>query len=113
MTKDHPKLLWQADTTHPDLAEAARKALRQVMDPEIGLSLVELGLVRDLIIESEQAHLKMMMTTPFCPYWPHLLEMARQKAESALKRLTTVEFLMEPWDPTMMEEGAGMSWGLF
>lgn len=113
MSKDHPKLFWQADNTHAELAEAARKALRQVMDPEIGLNVIELGLVRDLEIEDDCAHVEMMMTTPFCPYGPHLLEMARQKVEGALKRPTTVEFSMDMWDPTMMEEGAGADWGLF
>jgi metal-sulfur cluster biosynthetic enzyme len=55
----------------------------------------------------------MILTTPFCPYGPALLEMTRQKAENTLNHPTTIEFGMEMWDPTMMEEGAGADWGLF
>jgi metal-sulfur cluster biosynthetic enzyme len=55
----------------------------------------------------------MMMTTPFCPYAPALLESARSKAESVLNRTTTIEFLMDAWDPSFMEEGVGADWGIF
>ena len=113
MTQEREKLIWQAESTHPDLAESTRDALRQVVDPEIGLSIIELGMVRDLIISDTQAHVSMILTTPFCPYGPALLEMARQKAENALQRPTTIEVGMDMWDPTMMEEGAGADWGLF
>ena len=66
-----------------------------------------------MIIEDEKAHLDMILTTPFCPYGPALLEMARKKAEEALNRPTTIELGMQMWDPTMMEEGAGADWGMF
>ena len=107
------KVVWIAESTHPDLMEALRENLRQVMDPEIGLNVIELGLVRDVVVTDESANVTMVMTTPFCPYAPALLEMSRQKAEEALHRPTTVELSMEMWDPSMMEEGAGAEWGFF
>ena len=107
------KTSWIAETTHPALMEPLRENLRQVMDPEIGLNVIELGLVRDVLVADESAHITMVMTTPFCPYAPALLEMSRQKAEETLQRPTTVEMSMEMWDPSMMEEGAGSEWGLF
>jgi metal-sulfur cluster biosynthetic enzyme len=55
----------------------------------------------------------MIMTTPFCPYAPALLESARSKAESVVNIPTTIEMGMEMWDPTYMEEGTGADWGLF
>jgi len=113
VTNPDQNLTWQADSTHPELAEITRKALREVADPEIGISVIELGLVRDLVIELDSAQLIMIMTSPFCPYAPALLEMARLKAESVLKRDTKVEYLMDMWDPSMMEEGAGANWGLW
>lgn len=113
MTQDPSKVIWQAESTHPELAETVKGALRQVVDPEIGLNIIELGLVRDFLIEGDRAHILMILTTPFCPYGPALLEMARQKAENAVKRPTTIEIGMDMWDPTMMEEGAGSDWGLF
>ena len=113
MTEERQALIWQAESTHPELAKVSKDALREVVDPEIGLNIIELGLIRDVVIEDEKAHLDMILTTPFCPYGPALLEMARQKAEEALKRPTTIELGMQMWDPTMMEEGAGADWGMF
>lgn len=113
MTQEYQKVIWQAESTHPDLAEAVRESLREVVDPEIGLNVIELGLIRDLIIKDDSAHIIMILTTPFCPYGPALLEMARQKAEAVLLLPTTIEIGMDMWDPTMMEEGAGADWGLF
>jgi len=114
MTEDSAtSLFWKADSTNPDQSEQVRDALRQVMDPEIGLSVIELGLVRDLNIEESSQHVKMIMTTPFCPYGPALLESTRSKAEDATGKATTIEMAMDPWDPSMMEEGVGSDWGLF
>ena len=104
---------WKADSTHPHLIEPFTEALRQVMDPEIGLNLIQLGLVRDLAIEDGMATVTMIMTTPFCPYAPALLEMSRQKAEEGLQIPSKVALGMEMWDFSMMEEGAGGDWGLY
>lgn len=113
MSQEREKIVWQAESTHPDLAEKAKTALREVVDPEIGLNVIELGLIRDLIVEDESANIRMIMTTPFCPYAPALLEMTRKKGESALERPTTIELGADMWDPSMMEEGAGAEWGFF
>jgi metal-sulfur cluster biosynthetic enzyme len=83
------------------------------MDPEIGLNIIELGLVRDVRFEEDHAEVTMILTTPFCPYGPAMLEMARKKGEEFLERPTTIEMGMEMWDMSMMEEGAGAEWGLF
>lgn len=107
------KVVWQAESTHPDLVDPLTSALREVIDPEIGLNIIELGLVRDVEIQDGHARITMIMTTPFCPYAPALLEMTRQKAESALNMPTTIEMGTEMWDLSMMEEGAGAEWGLF
>lgn len=107
------KLVWNLDTTHPEIAEALRTELRTVLDPEIGLSVIELGLVRQVTLLELSAELYMIMTTPFCPYAPALLDMTRSKAEKILGQPTTIEFGMEPWDPSMMEDGAAAAWGFF
>ncbi len=112
-TPAHPKVIWTIESTHPELVEPLKEALKNVMDPEIGLSVIDLGLVRDVVITDGIANLNMIMTTPFCPYAPALLEMTRAKAEESLQRPTTVEFNMDPWDPSMMEEDAAKEWGFF
>jgi metal-sulfur cluster biosynthetic enzyme len=107
------KITWTAEGTHPDLVTNLKEALREVIDPEIGLNIIELGLVRDVHIEEDQAKVNMILTTPFCPYGPAMLEMTRQKAESVLERPTYIEMGHEMWEPSMMEEGAGADWGMF
>lgn len=94
-------------------AEIVRDALRQVLDPEIGLSVTELGLLREVQIEDDHTHLVMILTTPFCPYAPQLLEASRQKAQETLGVPTTIEVGAELWDPSMAEDGVLSDWGLF
>lgn len=93
--------------------DGLREALRAVIDPEIGMNVVELGLIRDVEIEPDRGHVTMIMTTPFCPYAPALLEQTRRTSQEYLGVPTTIEMGLEMWDPTMMEEGAADDWGLF
>ena len=88
-------------------------ALRTVMDPEIGMNVVELGLIQQTEIREDRAHIVMIMTTPFCPYAPQLLEQTRRTAQEHLGVSTTIEMGLEMWDPSMMEEGIADEWGLF
>jgi metal-sulfur cluster biosynthetic enzyme len=87
--------------------------LRQVIDPELGMNVIELGLIRDVGFEDDQAHITMILTTPFCPYAPALIQQVKLTAEGSLGMPAEVEMGMEMWDPSMMEEGAGAEWGLF
>lgn len=93
--------------------ESLFEALRSVVDPEIGMNVIELGLVRDVDIQEDRAHLTMIMTTPFCPYAPQLLEQTRRTAQEHLGLPTTIEMGLEMWDPSMMEDGVADDWGLF
>jgi metal-sulfur cluster biosynthetic enzyme len=93
--------------------DGVREALRSVVDPEIGMNVIELGLIRDIQVMDASAHLNMIMTTPFCPYAPQLLEQTRRTAQDFLGVPTTIEMGMEMWDPSMMEDGAASDWGLF
>ncbi len=90
-----------------------REALREVIDPEIGLNVVELGLIRNIHVEEDAVEVTMILTTPFCPYGPAMVESVRKKSYEATNKNTTVEVGMEMWNPEMMEEGAGGDWGLF
>lgn len=107
--------IWEIESTHPEKTEAVEKALREVIDPEIGMNIIELGLIRNVLLDEEkkEAKVTMVMTTPFCPYAPAMLEMARSKVEETLESTTTIEMGMEMWDLSYMEEGAGADWGLF
>ena len=113
MSPIRPRPTWQISTEKPDLATALDEAFRQVIDPELGLNIMELGLVRDIQLKETSAHIVMILTTPFCPYAPALLESTRAKAESTINMPTTIEMGMQIWDPSFMEEGVGADWGLF
>ena len=91
------------------------ESMRSVIDPEIGLNVVELGLVRNLDIdeETDAAKSTMILTTPFCPYGPQIIEQVRMVGNQVMEGGVTVEIGTELWDPSMMEEGAGGDWGLF
>jgi metal-sulfur cluster biosynthetic enzyme len=93
--------------------QALRDALRNVMDPELGMSIVELGLVREINLQPDFTEIKMIMTTPFCPYGPALLEQARRAAEAHLNAPVKITLGMEMWEPSMMEGGPPAEWGLF
>ena len=105
--------VWQIDSTHPELVDSLTESLREVIDPEIGLNIIQLGLIRDVRIEDDSTVVKMILTTPFCPYGPAMLEMTRQKAESALSMPAHIDLGMDMWDFSMMEEGLGGDWGLY
>lgn len=87
--------------------------LRRVVDPELGMNVVELGLIRDVVFGDADANITMILTTPFCPYAPAMINQVKMTAQESLGMPTTVEMGMEMWDPSMMEEGAGADWGLF
>ena len=93
--------------------EHIMEALQAVIDPEIGMNVVDLGLIRHLDLQPDQLHITMILTTPFCPDGPQMLEQTRRAAQEAAGVPTTVEMGLEMWDPSMMAEGAGGDWGLF
>ena len=107
------KPVWDIESTNPELVEPLTNELKKVMDPEIGLNVLELGLVRNVTIINGEGKLLMIMTTPFCPYGPALLETTRQQAEIGLKLPTSITLSYDPWDPSMMDENARLEWGFF
>jgi metal-sulfur cluster biosynthetic enzyme len=113
MLENKNKVEWSVHTTHPNMVDSLIESFRKVIDPEIGLNIIELGLVRDVVVHHDSAEVTMMMTTPFCPYAPAMLETTRRQAEEATKLPTTIEMSMEPWDPSFMEESAARDWGFF
>jgi len=81
-------------------------ALRQVMDPEIGCNIVDLGLIYGLAITGPKVTVQMTLTTPGCP----MSESLTQGAQGALLGIAgveeaAVEFVWDPpWQPAMMTE---------
>ena len=75
-------------------------ALKQVIDPEIGINLVDLGMIKDVEIMEEEIIVKMVLTSPFCPMIDYLVEQVKNKVESvAPGAKVIVSMLNEPWAP--------------
>jgi metal-sulfur cluster biosynthetic enzyme len=81
-------------------------ALRSVVDPELGMDVVELALIRQIIIGSDSSEIKMVLTTPFCPYAGSMVQQIKDQAESVLEHPVKVTLLAERWDP----RDAGLTW---
>ncbi len=81
-----------------------REALREVVDPEINLDVVSLGLIRDIDMDASPVHIKMILTTPFCPFAPWMVDQVRKTASKAVGEEVAVEVLPEQWNPDMMED---------
>ncbi len=84
--------------------ESVREALRGVLDPELHLDVVTLGLIRSVELETSPVQVKMLLTTPFCPYGPWLVQQVKETAEKSAGRDVKVEVLPEQWNPEMMED---------
>jgi serine O-acetyltransferase len=82
------------------MEEQIRDALREVIDPEVGIDIVDLGLLRDVHVTPDgRAEIDMVLTTKGCPLVDYLSQQVRRKAEG-IPGITAVEVrvLDEPWD---------------
>lgn len=95
-----------------------REALKKVVDPEIHIDIVNLGLVYGIERDEEKAHIlfKMGLTSPGCPYVPEL----KANAETVLSQMPDVKSVLveitltPPWDPrTMASDEAKDILGIF
>ena len=81
-------------------------ALRAVVDPEIGMNVVELALIKQIILGTNETEIKMILTTPFCPYAGSMIAQVTEQAESVVEHPVKVTLLAERWDP----RDAGLMW---
>ncbi|HYN88516.1 MAG TPA: metal-sulfur cluster assembly factor [Ardenticatenaceae bacterium] len=91
-----------------------RENLREVVDPEIGLDVIALGLIEEVnfIDEENRVDVKMLLTTPFCPYAPWMVQQVKEKAGfSEPDKTIDVEVLAKAWDPSMMEDPSLLGFG--
>ncbi|HKI65323.1 MAG TPA: metal-sulfur cluster assembly factor [Burkholderiales bacterium] len=103
----------ETDTELP-AEEAVREALRQVEDPEVGMSIVELGLVYRIEVAPQRVHVLMTMTTPACPMGGLITDDARRAVGALLPEGVEVDIELvwePPWTPDMMSESAKQTFG--
>jgi metal-sulfur cluster biosynthetic enzyme len=92
----------------PDV-ELAYELLHEVIDPEVGVNIVDLGLVFGVRIEDEVACVRMTLTTPGCPLQGYMEDSIYQVLTSELPGIgnTEVEIVWDPaWNPDMMTDEA-------
>ena len=93
--------------------EDVQEVLRDVIDPELGLDFVELGLIYDVEIEGGTVKITYTLTTPACPIGPQVSEQIEEYV-SELDGVEQVEPVMTfspPWTPERMSEDAKFARG--
>ncbi len=88
--------------------EKVRKSLKEVIDPELGINIVDLGLVYEVEVEDDRVEILMTLTTPGCPFGSIFDEMVRQEV-GPLEGVNEVEveLTFEPsWTPEEMTDEA-------
>jgi metal-sulfur cluster biosynthetic enzyme len=89
------------------------EALTNVIDPELGLDFVELGLVYEVEVKDEDVHVTFTLTTPACPIGPQVSEQMKEYV-GELEGVADVHPHMTfspPWTPDMMSEDAKFALG--
>ncbi|GAB4324941.1 MAG: metal-sulfur cluster assembly factor [Dehalococcoidia bacterium] len=104
-----------SETTTPT-TEQLREKLREVKDPELDMSIVDLGLVYDIEFEDGEVLITMTLTSPGCPLGPII----RGEAYAKLKEVPGVKDVdvqivwNPPWDPrTMASDDVKMALGIW
>ncbi len=101
-----------AGVTEEDIREAIRN---EVYDPEMGINIVDLGLIYDITVADSKADITMTLTSPGCPVGPELITNIRRSA-SRFDELEDVDVHLvfsPPWHPSMMSEEAKDELGYF
>ncbi|HOU52607.1 MAG TPA: iron-sulfur cluster assembly protein [Myxococcota bacterium] len=101
----------------PAEVDEVRQLVGEVLDPELGYSLADLGLIYGVELDPEghTARIRMSLTSPMCPVGPYLMDAVRHAALLARGvQDATVELVWDPpWDPrTMASEDVKMDLGL-
>ena len=101
--------------------DMVRAALSNVIDPEIGLDIVNLGLIYrvDVLDEGRKVDIDMTLTTPACPAGPQILDQAKREVFALAEVYTQLEevkinLVWTPfWNPSLMSEDARDELGFF
>jgi metal-sulfur cluster biosynthetic enzyme len=93
--------------------EDVYEALEEVIDPELGLDFVSLGLVYDVEIENDEVYVTFTLTTPACPIGPQVSEQMKEFVGD-LPGVSAVhpKMVFDPaWSPEMMTDDAKFALG--
>ncbi|MCL4330398.1 MAG: metal-sulfur cluster assembly factor [Candidatus Thermoplasmatota archaeon] len=95
--------------------EEVLEAMKEVSDPEIGMDVVNLGLIYEVQISGDRVYIKMTMTAPTCPVTPWILSEAQRVVENLSGvEAADVELVWDPpWNPSLMTDEAKEALNMF
>ena len=94
--------------------EEVQTVLRSVIDPEVGMNIVDLGLVYGVNITDSKLQVDLTMTTPACPMSEMILDNAQYALKAVVPEGTEIDLNLvwePPWAPDMMGEHARQHFG--
>lgn len=88
-------------------------ALTNVIDPELGLDFVELGLIYEIAVDGGDVHVAFTLTSPGCPIGPQVEEQIDEFVSEldGVDAVTTSMTFTPPWTPEKMSEDAKFALG--
>jgi metal-sulfur cluster biosynthetic enzyme len=89
------------------------EALENVIDPELGLDFVSLGLVYDVELEGKDVHITFTLTSPGCPIGPQVTEQMKEFVSEVegVEKVFPKMIFSPPWSPEKMSEDAKFALG--
>jgi metal-sulfur cluster biosynthetic enzyme len=99
--------------TAPPEIDDVMEALENVIDPELGLDFVSLGLVYDVEIEGSEVHITFTLTSPGCPIGPQVTEQMKEFVSEVdgVEKVFPKMVFSPPWSPDRMSEDAKFALG--
>jgi metal-sulfur cluster biosynthetic enzyme len=93
--------------------EEVTDALRDVIDPELGLDFVELGLIYDVEVDGGSVNVTFTLTSPGCPIGPQVSEQIEEFVGElgGVEEVTSTMVFSPPWSPEKMSEDAKFALG--
>ena len=93
--------------------EDVYEALEEVIDPELGLDFVSLGLVYDVELEGNDVHITFTLTSPGCPIGPQVTEQMKEYVSEVegVEKVFPKMIFSPPWTPEKMSEDAKFALG--
>ena len=93
--------------------EDVTEALRDVIDPELGLDFVELGLIYEVEVEGGEVKVTFTLTSPGCPIGPQVSEQIQEFVGEldGVEEVSSTMVFSPPWTPERMSEDAKFALG--
>ncbi len=93
-------------------ANKIRKGLRDVIDFEIGLDVVAMGMIREIDVSDDGVAITMILTSPMCPMASFMMNQVKERASEITDQPVNVVMGKELWKPDLMEQEARDALGI-